>query len=194
MRHKNLLFAPLVALALVGCGKKGSPDADSASATSQTTDTMGTMAGMENKPAGDANQEFLQMMVDHHQGMVEMADTAVRKAATPRVKAEATKMRAKQREEQAKMKDMLKTQYGEDKMPMVTEGNASMITLLAGASGAAFDRQFREHVIMHHEEALKMIDQFSSRLTNSELKQMAEKMKVDQTREIAELRKELKSS
>lgn len=192
MRHK-ILFAPLVALALVGCGKKDSRDADSASAVGTSADTMGTMAGMQSPPARDADQEFLRRMVDHHQGMVEMADTALRKAATPRVKADATKMRAMQKEEQRKMTEMLKSQYGEDKMPMVSRDNASMIAMLSGATGTAFDRQFREHVIMHHEEAIKMIDQYSSRLTNPELKQMAGKMKADQTREIAELRKELKA-
>ncbi len=192
MRHK-ILFAPLVALALVGCGKKDSRDADSASSVGTSADTMGTMAGMQSPPARDADQEFLRMMVDHHQGMVEMADTALRKAATPRVKADATKMRAMQKEEQRKMTEMLKSQYGEDKMPMVSRDNASMIAMLSGATGTAFDRQFREHVIMHHEEAIKMIDQYSSRLTNPELKQMAGKMKADQTREIAELRKELKA-
>ena len=77
-------------------------------------------------------------------------------------------------------------------MPMVLQSDASMLTTLAGASGAAFDRQFHEQVIMHHEEAIKMVDQFLPRLTNPELKQMAKKMKADQTRQIAELRKELK--
>jgi uncharacterized protein (DUF305 family) len=47
---------------------------------------------------------------------------------------------------------------------------------------------------MHHEEGIKMIDQFSPRLTNAELKQMATKMKADQTKEIAELRRKLGSS
>lgn len=191
MRHNNHLLALVLAVVLVGCAKKDSQDADSATAM-KSGDTTGTMAGMQNTPARDADQEFMRMMADHHQGMIEMADTALRKAASSRVRAEATRMRTAQSAEQKRMIDMLKKQYGEDKMPMATESNASMLTMLAGASGAAFDRQFREHVIMHHEEGIKMIDQFSSRLRNAELKQMAEKMKGDQTREIAELRKELK--
>ena len=191
MRHNNHLLALVLAVVLVGCGKKDSQDADSATAM-KSGDTTGTMAGMQNTPARDADQEFMRMMADHHQGMIEMADTALRKAASSRVRAEATRMRTAQSAEQKQMIDMLKKQYGEDKMPMATESNASMLTMLAGASGAAFDRQFREHVIMHHEEGIKMIDQFSSRLRNAELKQMAEKMKGDQTREIAELHKELK--
>lgn len=193
VRHKNFLFVPLAALALAACAKQDSRDADSVAAASGSAGTTGTMAGMSNTPARDANQEFLRMMLDHHQGMVEMADTALKKGSAG-VRSEATPMLAKQRAEQQKMLAMLKTQYGEDKMPMVTPDNASMISMLSGASGAAFDRQFREHVIMHHQEAIKMVDEFSSRLTNPELKQMADKMKADQTTEIAELRKKLGSS
>lgn len=189
--HYNKLFcSALLTLALLACGKNDSQVSDTASAVG-SPDTMAAMPGMANTPARDANQEFLRMMVDHHQGMLQMADTALKKATSAEVRSEATRMRAAQTAEQQKMLGMLKSQYGEDKMPMVAPADASMITMLSGASGATFDRQFREHVIMHHQEAIKMVDQFLPRLTNVELRQMAEKMKIDQTREIAELRRKL---
>ncbi len=199
VRQRNLLLSSLAAATLIGCAKKDSPDADTTAmmpppATTAGADTMGAMTGMDNSPARDPDQEFLRMMVDHHQGMVEMADIALSKAATSHIKADATKMRAAQVAEQEKMKATLKKDYGEDKMAMITKDSRSMISMLSGASGAAFDKQFREHVIMHHEEGVKMIDRFSPRLKKSEVKQMAAKMKSDQTKEIAELRKELKSS
>ena len=85
-----------------------------------------------------------------------------------------------------------KTQYGENKVPIALPSDASMVTTLAGASGAAFDRRFREQVIMHHEEAIKMVDRFLPRLKNPELvSRWRKKMKRDQTTQIAELRKEL---
>ena len=96
MHHKNPLFVFLIAVLLVGCGKKDSHNADSASAMSGSADTAGAMAGMQKTPARDADQEFLRMMVDHHQGMLEMADTALKKTASSRVRAEATSMRAAQ--------------------------------------------------------------------------------------------------
>ena len=192
VRHRTFFCAAVVTLGLFGCSKKDSPGADTASATA-SGDPMANMPGMSTAPR-DADQEFLRMMVDHHEGMVAMADTALKKAGSAGVRSDATKMRAKQKEEQQKMQDMLRAQYNEDKMPMVTPGNASMVTMMAGAAGPAFDRQFREHVIMHHQEAIKMVDEFQSRLTNAELKQMAEKMKTDQTKEIAEMRRKLGQS
>lgn len=191
MRHRTLFCSAVLGLTLFACTKNDSQVADTSVATTGSGGSMAGMPGMSTTPARDADQEFLRMMVDHHQGMVGMADTALKKAASADVRSDATKMRAAQIAEQRQMLDMLKAQYGEEKMPMVTSDNASMISMLSGASGAAFDRQFREHVIMHHEEAIKMVDQFQPRLTKGEVKRMAEKMKSDQTREIAELRRKL---
>jgi len=190
VRHRIFFCAAVVTLTLFACSKKDSPAADTTAAAG-SGHAMADMPGMSTTPARDADQEFLRMMVDHHQGMLAMADTALKKAAGADIRSDATKMRDKQKAEQQKMLDMLRAQYGENKMPMVTPENASMITMLAGASGAALDRQFREHVIMHHEEGIKMVDQFSSRLTKAEVKQMAEKIKADQTKEIAEMRRKL---
>jgi len=194
VRHKNLFSAMLLVLIPFACARNDTQEADSASVANTSGGTMATMPGMAETPARDANQEFLRMMVDHHEGMEAMADTALKKAGSAEVRAEATRMRAAQTAEQQKMLGMLKAQYSEDKMPMITPGNASMIAMLSGSSGAAFDRQFREHVIMHHEEGITMSDQFLPRLTNAEIKQMAEKMKTDQTKEIAELRAKLRQS
>ena len=95
------------------------------------------------------------MMVDHHQGMIEMVDTALKKAASLRVRAEGQACSQLKKAEQKAMLDMLKTQYGRGQGADGSPEDASTVTTLAGASGAAFDRQFREQVIMHHEEAIK---------------------------------------
>lgn len=151
------------------------------------------MSQMQQTPAKDADQEFLRMMVDHHQGIVVMADSAIRHGSAD-IKRDAEEMKKKQIPEQEKMKSILKSAYGEDKMAMVMPSNQPMISSLSGKPGAAFDRKFRENVIAHHEEALKMIADFTRRLTRPDVKDMAAKMKADQTREIAELKQELKGS
>lgn len=54
------------------------------------------MAGMDHStmtanrgPANDADHEFLRMMSDHHQGVVEMASAAMNKGSTPQVQGDA---------------------------------------------------------------------------------------------------------
>lgn len=151
------------------------------------------MAGMSQSPPKDADQEFLRMMVDHHEGMIVMADSAIRKGSD-HVKADGTEMKDKQRTEQDRMKSVLKSAYSEDKMAMVMPSNQQMLASLGGKTGADFDRQFRQNVIAHHEEALKMVNDFAPRLTRPDTRQMAAKMKTDQTAEIAELKRELKGN
>lgn len=154
------------------------------------------MAGMDHSsmqttPAKDADQEFLRMMVDHHQGLIEMGDTALAKNPSEHIRMDVREMGQKQRAEQKQMIGMLKSDYSEDKMPMVMPSNASMISEVASKSGADLEKTFRENVIKHHEEALKMIDDYLPKAVKPTLKSMATKMKSDQQKEIAELKKEL---
>ena len=184
-------------LAITACSKQDAAPQDTAAVSSQAADTgMGSMSGMDHStmtstPARDADQEFVRMMVDHHQGMIVMADTAIARNASPPVRQAATMMKQKQAAEQKTMLDMLKSDYGEDKMPMVMPSNVQMIAAVASKSGSDVDRSFRENVIAHHEEALKMISDYEPRFTKATVRTMAARMRSDQQKEITKLRSEL---
>lgn len=66
-----------------------------------------------------------------------------------------------------------------------------MVDELSGKSGADYGRTFLKNVIAHHEQAIKMIDDYLPKAKNPQVKAMAEKMKADQTKEIAEFQKKL---
>ena len=199
MLHRNSMMGLIAAAALttIACTKSEMPadTAQTAQVAPAVADTgMAAMPGMATTPAKDADQEFLRMMVDHHEGMVAMSDTALGKNPPADVRTDAEKMKAKQKSEQEKMSTMLKSDYGEDKMPMVMPSNSQMISDVASKNGADAGKAYRENTIKHHEEGIKMIDDFMARLTKPALKQMAAKMKQDQTREIGELRAKLAKS
>lgn len=187
-----------------GSENAGSDTTGTTTTTATTSGTAGTesmagmdhsnMPGMNASPARDADQEFLRMMVDHHEGLTAMLGPALEKASSATARADAKKVHDKQDQEQARMLAMLKSAYGETKEPMVTPGNKSMMDDLANTpAGAAYDRKMYEHTIMHHEEGVKMVNDFLPRLTNPELKQMAQKMKDDQQKEITEFRRKASS-
>lgn len=89
---------------------------------------------------------------------------------------------------------MLKSAYGETKEPMMMPSNKQMLDDLASTpAGATYDKKMYEHTIMHHEEGIKMVNDFLPRLTRPELKQMAQKMKADQQKEIEEFRRKASS-
>jgi len=56
---------------------------------------------------------------------------------------------------------------------------------------ADYDRTFYQNVIQHHQEALTMVDAYLPKATNAMLKQMAETMKADQAKEIAEFQQKV---
>ncbi len=101
------LLLPAVALAAEpmkmdhsGMAPAGAAAGSADAAFAAANDAM--MKGMEVKPTGDADRDFVAMMLPHHQGAVEMAkielqygkDPMLRKLATAIVKAQETEIAA----------------------------------------------------------------------------------------------------
>ena len=147
------------------------------------------MPGMNNGPAKDADHEFLRKMADHHEGMIVMLNGAPDKATSATAKADARKLIDKQRPERDSMVAMIKRDYNETHMPMAMQSAKTMAADLNQKSGAAYDRDMYGHIIMHHQEGVKMVDDFLPRLTKAPVRQMAEKMRADQQREIQEFQR-----
>jgi len=188
-------------IAISACGDRTNAATDSAAAAtaaaaSDSVARGGGMAGMQhgntNAPAPrDSNQSFLRMMVDHHEGLVAMTDTAM-----PRLTAaerDARTVRTKQDEEQQEMKSMLVSAYGDNHTPMIMPSNSGMLDSVrgSGAGDNGADAVWYLQIDAHHREGVQMIDQMLSHLTG-DVRQMAERMRADQQREITEF--ERKSS
>lgn len=187
-----------VALAATACG--GGDDANetdtasAAAASAGSSDTMSSMTAYEHatmsRPAArDSNQAFLRMMVDHHQGLIAVVDTA-----TPKIdgtaRADAQKVGAKQETEQQRMQRMLSSQHQDSITPAIMTSNEAMIRAVASAPADAAGRAFYEQTIAHHREGIEMGKRMLPHLTG-EVKQMAEKMIADQEKEIAEFEKKV---
>ena len=143
------------------------------------------MSGMSNM-TGNADQDFLRMMSDHHKGMIKMAhEVKERKGSS--VTDLATKMDTKQDKELEQMTSMLERDFRDQYEPKVMPDNQKMADELKAKTGADFDRTFLQNTIIHHRQALKMIDEYVPKGKNATIKQMAEKMKADQTKEIGVL-------
>jgi uncharacterized protein (DUF305 family) len=150
------------------------------------------MSGMANM-TGDADRDFLRMMSDHHKGLIAIVHPTLEKKENLAVKDDARKMDKKQDAEIEKMITMLDQQYKDTYTPSVMPDNQRMVDELKGKSGADYSRTFLKDVITHHEQAVKMIDEYLPKAKNPQVKSMAEKMKSDQTNEIAELQRKLSS-
>ena len=162
--------------------------------------------GMEHATAGhgvtDAqapfDQQFIDMMVPHHEGAVEMAKVAATRAERPEIKQLAEAIVRDQTREVGEMKGWRKAWYGSDqtpgweKMPMLPEmktpmGNmADDVRRLQAASPA--DRAFIDMMIPHHEAAVEAAQIAQQRAERAEIRQLAQGVIDAQTREIAQMK------
>lgn len=201
--------AAMVVAFAISCSKAGDAlgRADSGAGRSAAATTSATpapaeaasdtahsgMAGMQGMSmTGDPNHDFLRMMSDHHKALAEMAHQAVEKGQN--VKADARRLDKMQDAELDTMVTMLSQQYKDDYTPKIMPSNQGMVDSVRKLSGPALDRAFRELVIEHHQEGIKMMDEFQSKVTDPKIKAMIHRMRADQTKEIAEFRRKLGQS
>lgn len=140
----------------------------------------------------DSTRAFLSMMVDHHQGLIAMSDSARARATRASTKADAHTLRDEQAREQRRMETMLRRTYHDSTQPKVLPSNQAMLDTLSRASGADYDRTFYRFVIEHHRQAIGMIDQALPHLT-PEVRRMATEMRSKQQREIAQLERKMRA-
>jgi|GEM_PF-1802492 len=159
---------------------------DSSARSANQGVAMGAMA-----MTGDPDHDFLRMMTDHHKGMILMAHRTIESKVKLGVKPIAERLDKEQDAEMDKMTTMLEQTFKDPYAPKVTADNQAMVDQLKGKTGAEYDRMFLEKVILHHEQAVKMIDAYLPTAKMPELKQMAEKMRAVQDAEIAEFKKRL---
>jgi uncharacterized protein (DUF305 family) len=195
-RAAGLACVLLVAFVVASCAR---PDQDEtagdtagapAPAPSAGADTgMGAMkhANMPGMAgAQDADQEFLGMMVDHHEGLIVMMDESMERASAASAKADAKRLHDKQHDSRDRMLGILRSAYNDSHEASVMPSDKAMNDSLQRQSGAAYDRDMYRHIVMHHREGVRMVDDFLPRLKRADVRQMAERMRAEQTREISE--------
>lgn len=189
----------LCGAAIFACSPKSDSSADSTAAmTTGAPDTMAAatsssstgMSGMADM-TGDPDHDFLRMMSDHHKGLIAMVHPTIDSKENLAVKGDASKLDKKQDTEIEKMIAILDKQYKDPYTPKLMADHQRMVDELKGKSGADYSRTFLRNVIEHHQQAIKMIDDYLPQAKNAEVKNMAVKMKSDQTKEIAEFQKKL---
>ena len=165
----------------------GSPDTMTAMENMKPSDTMQGMSNM----SGDADRDFLRMMSDHHKGMIVMAHMTKERKDAGGAAADAKKIDAAQDKEVDMMVTMLEKDYKDAYAPKVMAESKAMSDMLKDKKGTDYERAFYEGTIKHHQAAITMVDEYLPKGKSAAIKQMAEKIKADQTREIAEFQKKI---
>lgn len=147
----------------------------------------------------DADTEFAQMMIVHHEGAIEMADLAVQRATDSQVKALAGRITAAQGPEielmqgwldgwgeaRAAEADHAGMDHGGMEMEGLDQGGA--MAELEALSGPGFDARFLTLMIAHHEGAVEMSKGVIADGVATEVAALAEQIIEAQQGEIAEM-------
>ena len=180
-----LALALVLLTAACGSSDGGSDQTAAGSDTSATAPTDAGAADGGSATAGNADQQFLREMSNHHEGMKRMVAQATEKGSAE-VKASAAQMGQKQQAEQQEMLSLLQT-LGASHQPTVMPGNQPMVDSLAKLpAGADFDMAFHMMTIEHHREGIAMVDRILPQLTNPQVRQIAERTRADQQKDIQE--------
>jgi len=150
---------------------------------------------------------YIDMMMMHHRQGTAMARLAERKGSTPALKAFAKKTAGDQEQELLELKkhrdhwyagapEMDHSQmmaqmprmsgHGNMKMDMKMDMQGDMAKLQA-ATGKPFDRLFLDMMIPHHQMAITMAKEATTKAEHAEIKEMARLTSLKQQKEIAEM-------
>lgn len=150
----------------------------------------------------DYDLRFIDSMVFHHQGAVNMAQEVLTKSKRPEMKKLAQDIIAAQKQEIEQMKQWRKTWYPNASqtpvawhaqmghmMPMSEDMKKNMMMSTdLGSADADFDLRFIDAMIPHHEGALVMAKDALSKSKRPEMKKLSQDILTSQQKEIEQMK------
>ena len=194
--------APAIAFALTAtlaaCGSDDSPSAETPPATEAPSGSTAIAA------LNEADIEFAQGMIAHHEQAIEMAEIALdpNVGASPEVVDLATRVKAAQDPEVDLMTGWL-TAAGEPVVMDTSEGHdmssmdgmmtAEQMDTMASLTGPEFDQMWLEMMIAHHEGAIAQSETVKTNGSNADVLALADQIVTAQQGEITEMQALLQS-
>jgi uncharacterized protein (DUF305 family) len=150
---------------------------------------------------GGIDRHFIEQMIPHHDGAIEMAKLALEKSNKSEILSLANDIIIAQAGETTQMQEWYKNWYGIN-VPVTSQGlgmmmgGGSLVHMGGMASGdlealrtaGDFDREFIEQMIPHHEMAIMMARMLEAGTEREEMKNLAENIISAQSEEIEEMR------
>ena len=170
----------------------------------ESTDGMGNMSGMDHGSGGMASQmlmkngkysdeRFIDAMVPHHHGAIEMAKVALKNAEHKEIKDLAHNIISSQQAEIEKLKSIKKEEFGTSRVPMQMSPKqmrsmGMMMNPQMLAHSEPFDKAFIDAMIPHHKSAIEMANVALKESKNPQIKELAQNIVSAQKREISQMK------
>ncbi|MDZ8189561.1 MAG: DUF305 domain-containing protein [Nostoc sp. ChiSLP02] len=177
-------------------------------ATNPSNHHINHSMGMDLGPAdAEFDLRFIDAMIPHHQGALEMAKVAQQKSKRPEIKKLADNIIKSQNQEITRMKQWRKAWYpsagnkpmayhsqmGHTMQMSPEQMQAMMMSQDLGAADAKFDLRFINAMIPHHEGAVKMAQDALAKSQRPQIKQLAQEIIKAQDTEIKQMQQWQKS-
>jgi uncharacterized protein (DUF305 family) len=144
---------------------------------------------MENGKYSD--RSFIDAMVPHHQGAIDMAEVALENAEHERIKQLSRAIISTQEAEIEELKSIKEEEFGTSEVPMeMTSEEMEMMGMTDPAKLAnkdPFDKAFIDAMIPHHQSAIEMAQVAADKSENPKIKELAQNIVIAQQREIAQM-------
>ena len=199
-----------VAFILAACGGAGGGQQGSGSAghgEHGKANESGGMAGMDhsNMDHGSmgmaremvmengkySDKAFIDAMVPHHQGAVEMAEVALQNAEHERIKQLSRNIILTQQAEIEELKAIKQQEFGTSKVPMEMSAQEMQMMGMTDPEALAdrdpFDKAFIDAMIPHHQSAIEMAQVALEESDKPRIKELAKNIVTAQQREIEQM-------
>ena len=211
----SLALLLTVAFILAACGSAGGGQQDGESAGDGKQDTdkkTGGMAGMDHSNmdhgsmdmgSGDmardmvmesgrySDERFIDAMVPHHQGAVEMAQVALKNAEHEEVRQLSEDIVSAQEAEIRELKAIKQQEFGTSEVPMEMDAGEMEAMGMTDPGELAnkdpFDKAFIDAMIPHHRSAISMARLALQESDNPEIREIARNIVGAQKKEIAQM-------
>jgi len=204
-----------VASILAACGGAGGGQQGSGSGGEQgSAEKSGGMAGMDNSQMGHgsmgmgssemarqmvmengkySDKAFIEAMVPHHQGAIEMARVALKNAEHEEIKKLSRNIISTQQAEIEELKAIKKEEFGTSKVPMEMsqeqmQAMGMMMDPQQLANKEPFDKAFIDAMIPHHQSAIEMATVALEKSENPRIKELAQNIISAQKLEIVQMK------
>jgi len=139
-----------------------------------------------------SDEQFIDAMVPHHEGAVEMAEVALRNAEHDEVRRLAEDAVSTQQAEIERLKAIKQQEFGTSEIPtgMSTEQMEDMGMMMDPQSLAdedPFDKAFIDNMIVHHRSAIEMAQLAATQTSNPQIRTLAGNIVEAQQREISQM-------
>jgi uncharacterized protein (DUF305 family) len=175
-QQRAIVFALCSIALLGGCGTAPTPTATQKHGGGHSESASGT----------PFDAQFIDGMIVHHQGAIDMAREAQTRAAKPEIKALADAIISAQTTEIGQLNAWRKAWYPD--LRNTTGMSIDMGPMSVAKGEASYDLRFIDAMIPHHEGAIAMAKEAKAKAEHSELKTLSDAIIAAQTAEIDRMR------